>query len=171
MTTEKKPLVTVVMPCFNEERSVVRALRSLFDEWSIKACEFLVVDGGSTDRTRAAVEELIRSLREDPPINPPYPPFNKGGNQPPFSNGGSFNAPPLPKGGTGGICLPAGAMNSFRRPGTGWTTTCSGSRHRAGPGSASPARADPATGTRPSAGGGGRSSASSTTPSGTLPGA
>ncbi len=79
MTTEKKPLVTVVMPCFNEERSVVRALRSLFDEWSIKACEFLVVDGGSTDRTRAAVEELIRSLREDPPINPPYPPLPKGG--------------------------------------------------------------------------------------------
>jgi len=74
MTTEKKPLVTVVMPCFNEEISVVRALRSLFDEWSIKACEFLVVDGGSTDRTRAAVEELIRSLRENPATSLPCGP-------------------------------------------------------------------------------------------------
>jgi succinoglycan biosynthesis protein ExoA len=90
MATEKRPLVTVVMPCLNEERYVVRALRSLFDEWSIKACEFLVVDGGSTDRTREAVGELIQSLNT--PINPP---------QPPFSKGGSVNGPPLGMGGRG----------------------------------------------------------------------
>ncbi len=103
MATEKRPLVTVVMPCFNEEKYVVRALRSLFDEWSIKACEFLVVDGGSTDRTREAVKELIQSLAA--PINPPQPPFYKGGN---------LNGPPLEKGGRGD--LPAGQRNDLLPP-------------------------------------------------------
>jgi succinoglycan biosynthesis protein ExoA len=86
MRTEKKPLVTVVMPCFNAEKYIMRALRSLIDEWSIKSCEFLVVDGGSTDGTRAAVEELR---------NPTVPPFNKGG---------EANPPclPLTKRGAGG---------------------------------------------------------------------
>ncbi len=87
MTNGKRPLVTVVIPCFNEENYVVRALRSLFDEWSIKACEFLVVDGGSTDRTREAVGELIKSLNTS--INPPQPPFDKRGSAglPPTKDG------------------------------------------------------------------------------------
>ncbi len=85
MATEKRPLVTVVMPCFNEEKYVARALRSLFDEWSIKACEFLVVDGGSTDRTREAVKELIQSLSG----NPTTPSFNekKNAQLPPTKDG------------------------------------------------------------------------------------
>ena len=88
MANEKRPLVTVVMPCRNAQGSVGRALRSLLDEWSIKSCEFLIVDGGSTDRTRQEVEELR---------NPPSPPFNKGGYSsppsPPFNNAG-FSSPP-----------------------------------------------------------------------------
>ncbi len=91
MANEKRPLVTVVMPCRNAQGSVGRALRSLLDEWSIKSCEFLVVDGGSTDRTRQEVEELI---------NPPSPPFNKGGASsppsPPFCKGGNPSLPNSP---------------------------------------------------------------------------
>ena len=88
MANEKRPLVTVVMPCRNAQGSVGRALRSLLDEWSIKSCEFLIVDGGSKDRTRQEVEELI---------NPPTPPFNKGGSSsppsPPFYKGGIHLSP------------------------------------------------------------------------------
>jgi hypothetical protein len=36
---EKKPLVTIVMPCLNEEAYVGKALRSLLDDWAIRNCE------------------------------------------------------------------------------------------------------------------------------------
>jgi succinoglycan biosynthesis protein ExoA len=103
MATEKRPLLTVVMPCRNAQGFVGRALRSLFDEWSIKSCEFLVVDGGSTDRTRQEVEELIKRLRqEDLPGGPGrdlsmLPPSLKGG-----TGGDRRDPPPLKKEGTGG---------------------------------------------------------------------
>ena len=56
---EKKPLITIVMPCLNEEAYIGRAIRSLLDSWAIRNCELLVVDGGSTDGTKKVVEELI----------------------------------------------------------------------------------------------------------------
>lgn len=56
---EKKPLVTIVMPCLDEEAYIGRAIRSLLDSWAIRNCELLVVDGGSTDGTKKVVEELI----------------------------------------------------------------------------------------------------------------
>ena len=78
---EKKPLVTIVMPCLNEEAYVGKALRSLLDDWAIRNCEVLVVDGGSADRTRQVVEGLIRNPPETTEWgNPPYPPLPKGGN-------------------------------------------------------------------------------------------
>jgi len=61
---EKKPLVTIVMPCLDEEAYIGRALRSLLDDWTIRNCEALVVDGGSTDRTKQVVEGLIRNPPE-----------------------------------------------------------------------------------------------------------
>ena len=97
MANEKRPLVTVVMPCRNAQGSVGRALRSLLDEWSIKSCEFLIVDGGSTDRTRQEVEELINPpytslLTKGGSSSPPHPAFgNKvtlGGPVPPLQRGG-----------------------------------------------------------------------------------
>jgi succinoglycan biosynthesis protein ExoA len=56
---EKKPLITIVMPCLNEEAYIGRAVRSLLDSWAIRNCELLVVDGGSTDGTKKVVEDLI----------------------------------------------------------------------------------------------------------------
>jgi glycosyltransferase involved in cell wall biosynthesis len=56
---EKKPLITIVMPCLNEEAYIGRSVRSLLDSWAIRNCELLVVDGGSTDGTKKVVEELI----------------------------------------------------------------------------------------------------------------
>lgn len=112
MASDKKPLATVVIPCRNAQGYVGRALRSLLDEWSIKSCEFLVVDGGSTDRTRAEVADLI-----NPPSSPfckggnpspPNPPFNKAdagaGQSPPYGKGDAEagQLPPFAKGGSGG---------------------------------------------------------------------
>jgi len=50
-----RPLVSVVVPTFNEERSVSICLDSMLSQtW--RELEVLVVDGGSTDRTRELVE-------------------------------------------------------------------------------------------------------------------
>jgi glycosyltransferase involved in cell wall biosynthesis len=95
---EKKPLITIVIPCLNEEAYIGRAIRSLLDSWAIRNCELLVVDGGSTDRTKQVVEDLIRNPPEAAGTlqNPPRPPFMKGGDLrspcPPFTKGGSSNA-------------------------------------------------------------------------------
>jgi len=52
------PLVTVVMPCLNEEDNIARAVESLADDYVLRNGEILIVDGGSTDRTREIVTEL-----------------------------------------------------------------------------------------------------------------
>ena len=49
-------LVTVVVPAFNEERAISACLDSVLAQ-THRSLEVLVVDGGSTDRTRAVVEE------------------------------------------------------------------------------------------------------------------
>jgi len=58
------PLLTVVMPCLNEEEAIGRAVESLADEYVRENGEILVVDGGSTDRTR----EVALALAEKYPI-------------------------------------------------------------------------------------------------------
>ncbi|MBM3294473.1 MAG: glycosyltransferase family 2 protein [Candidatus Aminicenantes bacterium] len=58
------PLLTVVMPCLNEEAAVGRAVESLADEYVRENGEILVVDGGSADRTA----EIVRSLSEKYPV-------------------------------------------------------------------------------------------------------
>ena len=58
--------VSVIVPAFNMELFIGQCLRSLFDQ-AVDRLEVIVVDDGSTDRTRAVVESLIppegKSLR------------------------------------------------------------------------------------------------------------
>ena len=49
------PFVTIVVPCLNEERYIGRCLDSLTAQYPRGRHEILVVDGGSTDATRALV--------------------------------------------------------------------------------------------------------------------
>jgi len=49
-------LVTVVMPARNEEQAIGAALDSVLGQ-SYRHLQFVVVDGGSSDRTRAVIEE------------------------------------------------------------------------------------------------------------------
>lgn len=66
-----KPFVSIVMPALNEERYIAAALASIAPRSSTLDYEILVVDGGSTDRTRAIVEAeaavnpRIRLVRND----------------------------------------------------------------------------------------------------------
>ncbi|MGH9872022.1 MAG: glycosyltransferase family 2 protein [Pyrinomonadaceae bacterium] len=50
--------VSVVIPCFNEERFIGKALEQLADQYDQERYEILVVDGHSEDRTRAVVAEF-----------------------------------------------------------------------------------------------------------------
>lgn len=51
-----KPEVTIVIPAFNEEHSILRCLSSLSKSITSKKIEILVVNNNSTDRTQELVE-------------------------------------------------------------------------------------------------------------------
>lgn len=57
-----EPNVSVVMPCLNEERYVEKAIESLISDDCIK--EFIVIDGGSTDRTL----QILTTLEKKHPL-------------------------------------------------------------------------------------------------------
>ncbi len=58
LTLPGRPLVSIVIPCLNEERYITALLDSLAaQDYGPDAIEVIVADGGSTDRTR----ELVRS--------------------------------------------------------------------------------------------------------------
>jgi glycosyltransferase involved in cell wall biosynthesis len=53
-------VVSVVVPCFNEERFILKCLQQLADQFDRDRYEIVVVDGISTDRTRATIETFRR---------------------------------------------------------------------------------------------------------------
>jgi len=56
----RQPMISIVMPCLNEERCIVRAISSLLEDAG-DGVELLVIDGGSTDRTRDIVRAISGS--------------------------------------------------------------------------------------------------------------
>jgi succinoglycan biosynthesis protein ExoA len=56
--------VSVVMPCYNEERFIGMALQNLAHQFDNERYEIIVVDGMSEDRTRHVIEEFKRSHPE-----------------------------------------------------------------------------------------------------------
>ena len=65
-----RPLVSVVIPVFNKERYLARAIHSVLDQ-SYSNLELILVDDGSTDGSLAVIEgfvdERIRVLHRSPP--------------------------------------------------------------------------------------------------------
>jgi succinoglycan biosynthesis protein ExoA len=57
---ESFPKVSVVMPCYNEEKFIKKSIESLVDEYFLKDCELIVVDGMSTDGTRKVIRTFIK---------------------------------------------------------------------------------------------------------------
>jgi succinoglycan biosynthesis protein ExoA len=54
------PKVSVVMPCYNEEKFIKKSIESLIDDYFLKNCELIVADGMSTDGTREEVQSIIK---------------------------------------------------------------------------------------------------------------
>lgn len=64
LTLPARPLVSVVIPCLNEERYIVALLDSLAaQDYGPDGMEVLVADGGSTDRTRELVAAYASPFR------------------------------------------------------------------------------------------------------------
>jgi succinoglycan biosynthesis protein ExoA len=59
--TAAGPTVSVIIPCYNEERFILQALENLAHQYDCEAYELVVVDGRSTDRTRELVAEFQQS--------------------------------------------------------------------------------------------------------------
>jgi cellulose synthase/poly-beta-1,6-N-acetylglucosamine synthase-like glycosyltransferase len=55
------PFVSVVIPCFNEERYIVKVLERVCGQYAPARSEIIVVDGRSTDGTRERVAEFTRT--------------------------------------------------------------------------------------------------------------
>jgi succinoglycan biosynthesis protein ExoA len=60
-TAGELPFVSVVIPCFNEERYIVKVLERLCGQYAPARSEIIVVDGRSTDATRERVAEFTRT--------------------------------------------------------------------------------------------------------------
>jgi glycosyltransferase involved in cell wall biosynthesis len=77
-----RPSISVIVPTLNEERYIEGVLDDMFGQKGIDAdVEVLVVDGGSTDRTRAIVESYARRANVrlvDNPKRRQAPGFNLG---------------------------------------------------------------------------------------------
>lgn len=56
--------VSVIIPCYNEERFIGKALENLANQYSSEDYEIVVVDGLSDDHTRKVVEEFQQSHPE-----------------------------------------------------------------------------------------------------------
>ena len=52
--------VSVVIPCYNEEQFIGKALRNLADQYAPNRYEIIVVDGLSNDRTRQVIQDFRR---------------------------------------------------------------------------------------------------------------
>ncbi len=58
LTPAVRTSVSVIIPCYNEERFIGKALENLADQYSCEDYELIVVDGMSDDGTRAVVEQF-----------------------------------------------------------------------------------------------------------------
>jgi succinoglycan biosynthesis protein ExoA len=59
LVADTAPTVSVVIPCYNEERYIGKVLEMLLNQYEHEHYEIIVVDGRSTDSTREVVEAFI----------------------------------------------------------------------------------------------------------------
>jgi len=55
------PAISVIIPVFNEEKTIVQCLSSLLNgEYPLQKMEFIIADGNSTDGTRQQIERFVK---------------------------------------------------------------------------------------------------------------
>lgn len=70
MSNPGMPILSLIIPTFNEEKHVKDCLKSIFyNDLPASQYEVIVVDNGSTDRTRDIVQEFDVSLYVEPDLN------------------------------------------------------------------------------------------------------
>src|SRR5690348_708419 len=62
MVKTKSPLVTVIMPTFNQEKFLSRAINSLLKQ-TLDNWELIIVNDGSTDNTFHVVQDFLEDKR------------------------------------------------------------------------------------------------------------
>lgn len=66
------PIISVVIPCFNEERYIKDCVESLLaNGWNPDKMEILIVDGNSSDGTTRILQELTKSYPQVKVLNNP----------------------------------------------------------------------------------------------------
>jgi succinoglycan biosynthesis protein ExoA len=60
----RKEKVSVVIPCYNEERFIAKVLNNLADQYETEDYELIIVDGMSDDNTRDAIATFCRQRPE-----------------------------------------------------------------------------------------------------------
>ncbi len=54
------PRVSVVMPSYNEEKYIKKSVESLLDDYFLKYCELIIIDGMSSDGTQEVIQSFIK---------------------------------------------------------------------------------------------------------------
>lgn len=57
---KNNPQISIIIPCFNEERHIKDCLDSLIDDYAADNAEILIADGMSTDNTREIVKDWAK---------------------------------------------------------------------------------------------------------------
>ena len=60
----KKPVISVIMPCYNAEKYLGDAVRSFIDNTISRDCELIIVNDGSTDRSGEIIKDLINTYKD-----------------------------------------------------------------------------------------------------------
>ena len=61
-----KPLVSVIIPVYNDEKRITDCVNSVYDQSQINySLEVIVVDNGSSDNTLAVIERELKTKYED----------------------------------------------------------------------------------------------------------
>jgi glycosyltransferase involved in cell wall biosynthesis len=55
-------IISIIIPTYNSQKTILRAIESVLAQ-SYLPCEIIVVDDGSTDETRSALDKHIKSKK------------------------------------------------------------------------------------------------------------